>query len=131
MSTVPKDAAVVTDQSEGSYVYFLMNGDECIYVGQTANLRKRISEHRLTRNFTHSVFLHVAPDARIEVERHWIKALKPKENRSGGNYTDSRMVSMRIPDALWKRLGVIAKQQNMSRNNLIVESIEQFLSYQE
>ena len=35
----------------GSYVYFLRQGDECVYVGQTSSLRLRLSVHAQTFEF--------------------------------------------------------------------------------
>jgi len=79
-------------------VYFLMNDNELKYIGQTNNLKNRISQHNETfnenimlggklinpRNFN-SVYYFVDwnKHSRIKLEREYINMYSPKWNCSG------------------------------------------------
>lgn len=63
----------------GSYVYFLFNGDECVYIGKTAKLLSRVFEHAKSKAFGDVYFLECGDD-RGEIEAHWIRALRPRLN---------------------------------------------------
>lgn len=68
-----------TDCAEGSYVYFLMHDQECVYVGQTVNLQNRLRAHS-DKQFDRVLFIHVDDDIRLSAEKEWIATLQPKYN---------------------------------------------------
>lgn len=62
-------------------VYFLVSGDEVLYVGQTIELPLRIATHRKKgRAFDRVLFLPVPRSRREEYEAAFIKLLRPKMN---------------------------------------------------
>lgn len=65
-------------------VYFLYDGDELVYIGQTDNLMRRIGEHikEGVKRFD-SFELYETPD-RIRLEARLIGLLKPKYNMTEG-----------------------------------------------
>lgn len=80
MTTIPYDAIPATrEHTTGSFIYFLMDGDECVYVGQTANLRQRILGHG-GKTFDRTMFIHVDDGIRLSAEQEWISRLRPKYN---------------------------------------------------
>jgi excinuclease UvrABC nuclease subunit len=61
-------------------VYAMFNGDECIYVGESKNLRNRLSNHeRRQQNPGCNIRFHVC-DEHKEFEKLLIKDLRPKKN---------------------------------------------------
>jgi hypothetical protein len=66
-------------------VYFLMSGDEVVYVGQTTNLYARIGGHREDKVWDRILFLPTPRKDLDATERHWIATLRPKYNTSPGH----------------------------------------------
>jgi hypothetical protein len=65
-------------------VYFLMQGRECVYVGQTNVLvYRRLSVHYKDKQFDRVLILPVSSDKLEAMEDYFIKALRPKYNRTG------------------------------------------------
>lgn len=65
------------------HVYFLTQDLHVVYVGKTENLKRRISRHRKTKVFDR-VFAIATPSGDLsELERRWIRRLKPKYNTAG------------------------------------------------
>ena len=64
-------------------VYFLIKEDEVVYVGQSEDVPVRIRSHKHGGliEFDHVYYLHVNPENLVEVEKHYIRLLKPKRNR--------------------------------------------------
>jgi hypothetical protein len=68
-----------------SCVYFLLRGDEVVYVGQTVCLGSRLGGHRVDgRLFDRVFYVPVANDDLDEVETAMIARLQPKLNASPG-----------------------------------------------
>lgn len=63
-------------------VYFLCNGDEVVYVGQSINIFGRLVEHRQNKNFDRIYILPIPEHELNAVEGALIRILKPKYNRS-------------------------------------------------
>jgi hypothetical protein len=64
-------------------VYFLMQGEEVVYVGQTINLVRRMLEHRTSKykQFDRVLFIRAPQGVDIlVVERRLIAELKPRLN---------------------------------------------------
>lgn len=57
--------------------------DEVVYVGQSEDVPVRIRSHKHGGliEFDHVYYLHVNPENLVEVEKHYIRLLKPKRNR--------------------------------------------------
>ena len=66
-------------------VYFLIKGNEVVYVGQSEDVPVRIRSHKHGGliEFDHVYYLHVSPEKLVEVEKYYIRLLKPKRNRAG------------------------------------------------
>lgn len=68
-----------------SAIYFLMRGDECLYVGQSINLRNRWNAHEKLAEVGEGESLRLAwqptPERHLDaVERKMISVLKPRYN---------------------------------------------------
>lgn len=71
----------VQDKS-GPCVYFLINGSEIIYVGQTFSLKNRLYAHSTLKSFTHVCFIDVERSELNNVEASYIVKLNPTDNRT-------------------------------------------------
>jgi hypothetical protein len=63
-------------------IYFLVDGDEVVYVGQSVDVAARVPQHTLDKTFSRSVFLPVAASDLTAVEHAFIHLLRPKYNKS-------------------------------------------------
>ena len=72
-------------------VYFLIDVNEIVYVGQSINVYNRIATHNSEKKkiFTRVLYIPVCEDEMGKIERHYINSLDPKYN------TDGRTVSKR------------------------------------
>lgn len=61
-------------------VYFLLSGDEIIYVGQSRNVYARVHDHRRTVQFDRWAFIACDNDQLLELEKHYIDVFQPKLN---------------------------------------------------
>ena len=68
--------------SEHRGIYFLLNDDEIVYVGQSENIYKRIGSHLQTKDFNSWNFIEVKEADLSELEAFYILTLKPFYNRS-------------------------------------------------
>src|SRR5258708_30571573 len=67
-----------------SGVYFLLRGEEIVYVGQSKNVACRIAAHINKKFFDSILIMSVPLEALSSVETYWIGQLKPVLNRSMG-----------------------------------------------
>lgn len=71
----------------GEAVYFLFQGDEVVYVGESKNVLARLAEHVRNngygRNFDRYVVLPCLPGTRKRIESHYIALLRPTFNTHG------------------------------------------------
>jgi hypothetical protein len=65
-----------------SGVYFLCQGEEVVYVGQSKNVGGRITSHIDTKSFDSVLIIPVPEENLRSVETYWIERLKPVLNRS-------------------------------------------------
>lgn len=65
-------------------VYFLIVGEEVVYVGQSLTPMTRVQEHMLDKHFDRAYLLPVPPDRLNAVETAFIQHLKPALNGSPG-----------------------------------------------
>jgi hypothetical protein len=64
-------------------IYFLINGDEIVYVGQSSSLQSRLESHRSDKKeFDRVLFLPTPSSFLSSLEMALIRALKPKYNQS-------------------------------------------------
>jgi len=67
-------------------VYFLFDGNECIYVGQSRHVHVRVREHRTNnsakKTFDSYAFLPVALKDLDAIEAHYIALMRPRLNDS-------------------------------------------------
>jgi hypothetical protein len=80
---VGPDMPRFTDPRHGATtgVYFLFNGNDVVYIGQSASCRGRVEQHRRNgRPFTEFGSIEVPPDLMLAVEIAYIHALKPVSN---------------------------------------------------
>lgn len=70
------------DQMSG--VYFLIKNDRCVYVGSSDNVHGRIKDHfksgSKTSDFDSYTFVPCPPETMRDIEREYIKILKPLHN---------------------------------------------------
>jgi hypothetical protein len=69
----------IDDKCVLSGVYFLLDGDEVVYVGQSVNVVGRVYQHS-EKKFDRAYYLYVVEDERIQVEDAFIRHFKPKYN---------------------------------------------------
>lgn len=67
-------------ENPGIYALYGDNG-ECLYVGQSRNMRKRVRDHRKTKNFARVEYHPCSLSALCENEHLAINQLHPKLNR--------------------------------------------------
>jgi len=65
-------------------VYFLIEGRDVVYVGQSADVVRRVNEHldRGRKKFDSAMYLPCSLGELDELEEHFIKALKPRYNNT-------------------------------------------------
>jgi hypothetical protein len=63
-------------------VYFLLQGEEVIYVGQSTDIPSRVLSHRRTKDFDRYATMPVPRDWLSEVEAEYILHYQPELNRS-------------------------------------------------
>lgn len=81
------EAAIPTRMASG--VYFLLRGEDVVYVGQSVDVLGRISRHRREgKRFDAYSYMECSPDAMDRLERLYIKAFVPEENVSFGNHRE-------------------------------------------
>ena len=86
--------SVLNNQSRGikkydpnmGYVYFLVDNEELVYIGQTAKLHQRIAAHQKNpaKPFTDVYYLELIKDKLLSVERWYINQYCPKYNKTSG-----------------------------------------------
>ncbi len=66
-------------------VYFLIDGDEVVYVGQSVNVAARILQHIAcpTKQFNRACYVPVHPDELDDTEKSLITLFAPKHNSMG------------------------------------------------
>lgn len=113
----------------GPVVYFLMLGDECVYVGSTCQLATRIGTHLATKRpafaFNHVRYINVEKSQLNAVEKHWIRALRPRFNINGRLLRS--MIQTKIDGGLGKEVGQYMERCGFSLGNVIERAIRLLL----
>ncbi len=82
-----------------AFVYFLMLGEELVYVGQTVTLASRISDHRRQgRKFDAVYFLLATSRDAEDLEGKYIHILKPSGNLRQSSSRGRRVVTGEVSD---------------------------------
>jgi hypothetical protein len=69
-------------QLPGTYIYFLLNNNKVVYVGQTkSNMTNRIQSHKLTKDFDRCIFMDCPISKLDSIEHYFIMKLMPKHNK--------------------------------------------------
>ena len=89
-------ARVALPWKKSSGVYFLLEGDEVVYVGQAANVYSRIGQHT-DKRFDRYAFVPCAVDALDKLESLYIHCLRPRLN--GNQRNDAKCAPIAL-DAL-------------------------------
>lgn len=68
-----------------SGVYFLFDGDELVYVGESGDIYGRVQSHRAVaqtggKKFDHAAFMEYPAEQRKKVEASYIRKYRPKYN---------------------------------------------------
>lgn len=72
-----------TPRALGSGVYFLCDGPEVVYVGESGEVFARVPHHVTDKSFDRWYWTPVPSSDRLAVEVGYIQALQPKYNRRG------------------------------------------------
>ncbi|HCR1527294.1 GIY-YIG nuclease family protein [Morganella morganii] len=72
-------AAAALPWKHATGIYFLLDGDDVVYVGQSRNVYSRISSHP-AKNFNRYAFVPCAVEALDKLESLYIHLLRPKLN---------------------------------------------------
>jgi len=64
-------------------VYFLLDGIEIVYVGQSVNVSARTVQHTQHKDFNKVLYMPTVKENLDKVERFFIERLQPKYNREG------------------------------------------------
>lgn len=97
-------------------VYFLYDGDELVYIGQSNNVFGRIGEHIREKAKTFTDFRIYETEDYIRLESFLIAALRPKYNKTNGDqfdwsYSERDAFSRQLPPE--KILELIKKHEQM------------------
>lgn len=77
-------AGILSSMASG--IYFLIRGQEVVYVGQSLDMLHRIARHRREgRAFDRYACLECKPEKLDELESHYIAAFAPRDNLTFGN----------------------------------------------
>lgn len=71
------------DPERDSCIYFLLRGEEVVYVGRSAAVAQRLRKHRKVKAFDRCMILRCSAANADRLERHWISRLSPEYNFSG------------------------------------------------
>lgn len=75
--------AAATDIDDLAGIYFLVQGDRIIYVGQSANVYQRASAHRSSKDFDKIHIIQCPVEELRRLESLYIKRFNPELNRAG------------------------------------------------
>lgn len=65
-------------------IYFLINEDEIVYVGKSVDLHRRVAEHYAHwKQFDCYTYIACLPEQLDQLERHYIRDLRPSLNVAG------------------------------------------------
>jgi predicted GIY-YIG superfamily endonuclease len=80
-----------------SCLYFLFFRDALVYVGETKNLRNRLSNHHQEHQYTHVRWIACLDEKRKEYEKRLIRNLKPILNHTHNTENPNKKFSLFKP----------------------------------
>jgi len=80
MNTIREKASETIPFKKDEYIYFLLNNNELIYIGQTVNMSMRISTHLSSKEFNRVYYFTISEDQKSLVESLCINEYKPIHN---------------------------------------------------
>lgn len=89
------------------FVYFLMKGDEVIYIGKSKAIDSRVRHHRSQWRFTDALAIEVDAEFASDLEALFIDKFQPKKNKVYTNKRYSR--SGKCFARNWKRLATLSE----------------------
>ena len=68
-------------------IYFLWDSEELVYIGQSTDIHKRISEHLAVKKFTHYSFISCQRSQLNKLEKSYIQTYNPILNKTFSRQT--------------------------------------------
>lgn len=84
MKIIKSKELMIVPNIQSPIIYFLLDNDEVVYVGQSKIGLARPYIHK-DKNFTHIAFISCEEDMLDEKETEFIKKYRPKYNKMAGN----------------------------------------------
>ena len=81
MIDVPYIKEYMRDETP-KYIYFLLSGEEVVYIGQTVNLHNRIKQHGYDKDFDRVFEFKCEEGSADLVEKEFIQKYSPKYNKA-------------------------------------------------
>jgi len=100
-----KAFGVLWKPSQFSGIYFLFNGDQLIYIGQTKSALRRMSSHQSSKGFDSIVFVSIDNNLLDDVERALVCGFKPPLNRVLLTGDWSKEAALAVLHEAWRRSG--------------------------
>jgi hypothetical protein len=110
------------------YLYFLINNNKIVYVGQSRNLYERFIEHKRDKNFTHYFYFILNNDKRLRLkEKIYIKKFKPIYNKRELIFKEKQIhIGISLRKETYNILISESKNQNRTQSNMIEFLINKF-----
>lgn len=108
------------------YIYFLIDINKIIYIGQCKDLKVRIPNHS-DKKYTRIQWIPCAEESLDYYEKRWIKKFNPKYNISHNDLVTRIHQTFRIDPALLSRAKKQAKKENRKPCNLYETAILEYL----
>lgn len=109
---------------KGHCIYFLTDDRKVVYIGQTANIKTRLAEHRKNKQFDSYRFIYCSFDKLNIYEERWINKFKPKYNKfvTVGRVRGSSIKvgkQLYMESSIWNSIEECASVDKRSVNNWI------------
>lgn len=101
-------------------VYFLLKGDDVIYIGQSADMETRIRNHR---DKDYDAYVLIPSKHRKQLERKMIKLIKPCRNIV--LFEDMTNFVLRLKPQIYEIISNVAAKQGVSIQTVIKETIRE------
>ena len=110
-------------------VYFLRRGETVIYIGGSQNAAVRLAAHVGKKDFDSVLVMSVEESNVRQVERYWIRRLKPelnKTNKTNIAKEDPRWsrISVRFPVRLADKLEKVAHENYVNQTTYLIQLLQ-------
>lgn len=108
-------------------IYFLIDNDDIVYVGQSKNLNQRLSQHNKLIKYDFIYYIHTNETELLKTEESYIKAFTPIKNiiKNGWN---NRVVTTKIDTGLYKAIKERAVSDKINIADIINKSLGDYLN---